>query len=372
MKLFSCQNCGNVLYFENRACGRCGHALGYAPEQQLLRILDQNGQRVQAGDRKRRVLCANAVQDGCNWLVPEDQTGGYCIACRHNGTVPDLTMPQNVALWRQLELAKHRLFYSLLRWRLPLRTRGEDPQHGLIFNFLADTPSQKIMTGHENGIITIALSEADDIEREGRRYAMGEPYRTLLGHFRHEIGHHYWDLLVRDSGMLPACRKLFGDDRDDYQEALQRHYENGAPPDWQQYFVSADASLHPWEDFAETWAHYLHIVDTLEMAGSFGIRLDPIIGASEGLAAQIDFDSYAVADFQRIIDAWLPFVFAMNNVSRAIGARDMYPFILAPPVVEKLDFVHNLVRRVGSSSLADAGSSSSNAAFERSEAVGTA
>jgi hypothetical protein len=346
MKIFSCQTCGNILYFENRACGRCGCALGYAPEQQMLLALAE-GERAQAGNWTPRLLCANAAQDCCNWLVPESQSGGYCVACRHNGTVPDLTISQNVALWRQLEIAKHRLFYSLLRWRLPLRTRVEDPQHGLIFNFLADTPAQKIMTGHENGIITIALAEADDIERERRRHDMGEPYRTLLGHFRHEIGHHYWDLLVRDRDMLAAFRRLFGDERDDYQDALQRHYRNGAPSDWQQYFVSAYASLHPWEDFAETWAHYLHIVDTLEMAGNFGIRLDPVIGVSEGLAARIDFDPYAVFDFQRIIDAWLPFVFAMNSVSRAIGARDMYPFILAPPVLEKLGFIHDLVRYAG-------------------------
>jgi hypothetical protein len=370
MKLFSCQNCSSVFYFENRACGRCGHALGYALEQQLLRILDQNGQRVQASDRKQRVLCANAALDGCNWLVPEDQTGGYCIACRYNGTVPDLTMQQNVALWRQLlEFAKHRLFYSLLRWRLPLRTRAEDPQHGLIFNFLADTPAQKVMTGHENGINTIALAEADDIERE-RRHDMGEPYRTLLGHFRHEIGHHYWDLLVRDRGMMSACRELFGDERDDYQKALQRHYENGAPPDWQQHFVSAYASLHPWEDFAETWAHYLHIVDTLEMAGNFGIRLNPVLGASDGLAARIDFDPYAVVDFQRIIDAWLPFVFAMNNIGRAIGAADMYPFILAPPVLEKLGFIHGLIRKVSASWPAKAASSGGDEASQRDKSGG--
>jgi len=369
MKLFSCQNCGNVLYFENRTCGRCGHAVGYAPEQQTLLTLEEGGV-VEAGGGRPPLLCANAAQDGCNWLVPKHQTAGYCIACRHNGTVPDLTIQHNVTLWRQLEIAKHRLFYTLLRWRLPLRTRGEDPQHGLTFNFLADTPAQRIMTGHENGIITIALAEADDVERERRRHAMSEPYRTLLGHFRHEIGHHYWDLLVRDGGILAAFRKLFGDERDDYQEALQGHYQKGAPSDWQEYFVSGYASLHPWEDFAETWAHYLHIVDTLEMAGNFGIRLDPIIGAAEGLVAQIDFDPYDVVDFQRIIAAWLPFVFAMNSVNRAIGARDMYPFILAPPVLEKLAFVHGLVR--GGGPWPQTASPRGNAAGEGDEVVGAA
>jgi hypothetical protein len=200
------------------------------------------------------------------------------------------------------------------------------------------------MTGHENGIITIALAEVDDIERERRRHEMGEPYRTLLGHFRHEVGHHFWDLLVRDGDQLSAFREFFGDDRVDYAAALQHHYKHGPPADWQQRYVSAYAASHPWEDFAETWAHHLHIVDTLEMAGNFGIQVQPAADKSAALSARIDFDPYTVPDFERVVDAWLPFVFAMNSVSRAIGARDMYPFILAPPVIEKLRFVHELVR----------------------------
>ena len=347
MKIFPCQVCGNILYFENRTCGRCGHSLGYAPERQTLLALDDDGpalRTVKGG--APRFLCANAAQAACNWLVPEGNDDGFCLACCHNGTVPDLSIPENINGWRELECAKHRLFYSLLRWRLPLRTRGEDPQHGLVFNFLADTPATKIVTGHENGIITIALAEANDTERERRRHAMGEPYRTLLGHFRHEVGHHYWDLLVRDGDHLSACRSLFGDDGEDYQMALQHHYQNGPPVDWQERYVSAYASVHPWEDFAETWAHYLHVVDTLEMAGNFGIQVSPKVDQSDGLSALIDFDPYTIADFQRVVDAWLPFVFAMNSVSRAIGARDMYPFILAPPVIEKLTFIHGLIQRV--------------------------
>lgn len=219
----------------------------------------------------------------------------------------------------------------------------------MIFNFLADTHSANVMTGHDDGLITIALAEADEIERERRRLAMGEPYRTLLGHFRHEVGHHFWDLLVRDGGHLPAYRALFGDDSQDYEAALQRHYQNGAPADWQERYVSAYATVHPWEDFAETWAHYLHIVDTLEMAGNFGIQVKPAADRSGNLSARIDFDPYKVQDFLRIVNAWLPFVFAMNSVSRAIGARDMYPFILAPPVIEKLAFIHGLVQHVRAS-----------------------
>ena len=176
--------------------------------------------------------------------------------------------------WRKLEAAKHRLFYTLLRLNLPIETRNENPE-GLAFDFLADQPAQsgpKVMTGHDNGLITIALAEADDAERERRRTAMGEPYRTLLGHFRHEVGHYYWDRLVRDEGRLDPCRAVFGDDSQDYEQALQRHYAEGAPANWQENFVSAYATTHPWEDFAETWAHYLHIVDTLEMAGAFGVQ----------------------------------------------------------------------------------------------------
>ena len=346
MKIFSCQSCNNTVYFENRICGRCGHKLGYAPERETLLALESDGSHVRVVDSGvYRCFCTNADRDACNWLIPEGQDGGFCIACRHNGTVPDLSTPSNLVGWRDLEIAKHRLFYSLLRWRLPLRTRSEEPKHGLIFNFLADTLASKVMTGHENGVITIALAEADEIERERRRQEMGEPYRTLLGHFRHEVGHHYWDLLVRDGGELAACRRLFGDDSQDYQAALQRHYDAGPPSDWQNRFVSAYASVHPWEDFAETWAHYLHIVDTLEMAGNFGMRIRPITQSGAELSADIDFDPYSVADFSRIVDAWLPFVFAMNSVSRAIGAHDMYPFVLAPPVIEKLTFIHLLVQR---------------------------
>jgi hypothetical protein len=200
------------------------------------------------------------------------------------------------------------------------------------------------MTGHDNGLITIALTEADDIERERRRLEMGEPYRTLLGHFRHEVGHYFWDVLVRDGGKLEACRAVFGDDSIDYGEALQRHYAEGAPPDWQQRFVSAYATTHPWEDFAETWAHYLHIVDTLDMASEFGMEVRPPADQIGGLSAHIAFDPYRTENFDAIVAAWLPFTFAMNSVARAMGTRDLYPFILSPQVIQKLSFIHGLVQ----------------------------
>jgi hypothetical protein len=220
--------------------------------------------------------------------------------------------------WRRLELAKHRLFYSLLRWDFPLKTKIEISQYGLVFDFLAESPvgeGPKVMTGHKNGVITIALIEADDAEREKRRREMGEPYRTLLRHFRHEVGRHYWDILVCDAGKLDACRAIFGDDREDYQAALQRHYDLEAPANWQDNLVSAYATAHSWEDFAETWAHCFHIVDTLEMASSFGMSLKPRLDAGGAFGVSIDFDPYQSKDIHQIIGAWLPFVLATNSIS---------------------------------------------------------
>jgi hypothetical protein len=348
VRLFSCQVCGNIVHFENRSCGRCGHRLAFMPELVTLSALKPRGDQWQPMKRpgQRRWLCCNAKMDVCNWLVDDGSNDAYCAACRHNGIVPDLSDSVRLTGWRELEVAKHRLFYSLLRWKLPLKTRAEDPKHGLIFNFLADDPGsgQKVMTGHDDGVITVALTETDLIERERRRLQMNEPYRTLLGHFRHEAGHYFWDVLVRDGGKLEACRAIFGDDRIDYDEALERQYTTGAPPDWEQHYVSAYATMHPWEDFAETWAHYLHIVDTLEMAAEFGLEVHPRRDNEGGLSAQIDFDPYVIQSFDPIARAWLPFVFAMNSVNRAMGTRDLYPFVLSPDVLIKLDFIHRLIR----------------------------
>ena len=192
------------------------------------------------------------------------------------------------------------------------------------------------MTGHAGGLITLNVAEADDPERERQRKSMGEPYRTLLGHFRHEIAHYYWDRLVADSPAIEEFRRLFGDEREDYPAALQRHYAEGPPADWSEHFVTAYASAHPWEDFAETWAHYFHMVDTLETALAFGLRLRPQVAKGAGLAAVIDFDPY-IAEMDRIIDTWLPLTFAVNSINRSMGLPDLYPFVLPPPVIWKLD-----------------------------------
>jgi hypothetical protein len=353
MRLFACQHCRQLLYFENTVCERCGHRLGFLPGPLRLTALDPDGEawRTLARPAWRVRFCANAAMEGCNWLLPAESAADagdeLCAACRHNRTIPDLSVGANLRAWRRLELALHRLFYTLLKLRLPLADRRQDAEHGLAFDILADPPADqapKVMTGHDNGLITLSLTEADDAARERRRVEMGEPYRTLLGHLRHEVGHHFWDVLVRDGGRLDDFRALFGDDRQDYGEALQRHYAEGPPADWQNGFISAYATTHPWEDFAETWAHYLHIVDTLETAGAFGVQVAPELDESGELTASGDLEPQKERDIEAIVAEWLPLTFAVNNLNRSMGQPDLYPFILSPPAIAKLGFVHELIR----------------------------
>jgi len=348
MKVFTCQACSQLVYFENVKCENCGHALGYIAalnEISAIEPLEDGNFKALAEPQSLYSFCNNAQYGVCNWLVPADDATGYCVACRHNRTIPDLSQAGNDLLWGRLERAKHRLFYTLLRLRMPLHNRVDDPEHGLAFDFLQDAPvshAVDVMTGHNNGLVTLALKEADDAGRERVRTEMGEPYRTLLGHFRHETGHHYWETLIAtDTALLEQCRTLFGDDRADYVTALQKHYADGAPADWQENFVSAYASSHPWEDFAETWAHYLHIVDTLETAYAFGMSVNPDAAHGEH-SAEADFDPLAAKGMQRIIDRWLPISFAMNSLNRSMGYPDLYPFVLTPAVIDKLAFIHTI------------------------------
>jgi hypothetical protein len=346
MQLFECGFCRQPLYFENDHCESCGHRLGYVPEtMELVPLEAGDGAFVVPGAPERRYrFCANATHDVCNWLIATGEREDFCLACRHNRTIPALTTPENRRLWRLVEQAKHRLFYTLIELHLPLRNRAEDPVEGLVFDFLDPQNARKVLTGHERGLITLNIAEADDAERERRRHSMGEAYRTLLGHFRHEIGHYYWDRLVRDRpAMRGRFREVFGDERVDYEAALQTHYAEGAPPDWRERFVTAYASSHPWEDFAETWAHYLHIVDTLETATAFGLSLHPRIARGEELSADVDFDPSRNNTIGSLMKAWLPLTFAVNSLNRGMGQPDLYPFVLSPVVVGKLGFIHDLV-----------------------------
>ncbi len=357
MRLFSCQNCSQILFFENTRCERCFHALGFHADAATLCALapapDSTGDTwtalgEPAGNRGGPYrLCANAQYGVCNWLVEAADGNTMCSACRHNRVIPELNNPDHRLAWRKIEAAKHRLFYSLHKLGLldaVDTTAGAEP---LTFNFLADvanTAGPKVMTGHDNGLITIALSEADDAEREKRRKLMNEPYRTLIGHFRHEVGHYFWDKLVRDGNRFAQCRAVFGDDTLDYGDALQRHYREGAPLDWQQNYVSSYATCHPWEDFAETWAHYLHIVDTLELAKAYDMKLSPAVDKAGEFNVSYDADPYDAPDIHALIKVWLPVSTALNTFNKTMGKDELYPFILSAGVIDKLGFMHGLLR----------------------------
>jgi hypothetical protein len=359
-RAFRCR-CGRPVFFRNDTCLACGTPLGYDPDLVLLRPLAPT--RDPAVWRALRVRgtaaplvayrrCANAgTASGCNWLLRDDgdaRAHALCRSCRLDRTLPDPADADNARLWLSFENAKRALVSQLIALRLPLASRvSEDPAAGVAFDLLRSAPGgPPVVTGHANGIVTIDLAEGDDAHRERVRHAMGEPYRTLLGHLRHEIGHYYWQRLVPGTAWEAPFRDLFGDERADYAAALRRHYEAGAPADWQDRHVSAYASAHPWEDWAETWAHYLHMVDALDTARSFGlvahhdeIRYEPFTAAAlhEATAGP---DELA---FLELVNAWIELTGALNEVTRSMGEPDFYPFVLSAPAVRKLHFVHKVV-----------------------------
>ncbi len=295
--------------------------------------------------------CDNHAFQACNWIIPQDFPNMLCRACELNETIPDTTNPGHLEAWQQIEVAKHRLVYSLLRMNLPLRNRHADPQNGLAFRFLSDqapTPhSGPVMTGHSQGVITINIAEADSIHREVTRRQLGEPYRTLIGHFRHEIGHYYWDLLIKPDGVnLAAFRNTFGDERVDYSMALRNYHQYGAPGNWQGNYISAYSTMHPWEDWAEIWAHYMNFMDLLETASAFGISVNPSFDQDGSLFMEADIDPYSPIDFDTLYHKCLPLLSAVNSLNRSMGQPDLYPFVVPPPVREKLAFVHGIVRRM--------------------------
>jgi hypothetical protein len=353
MKTFYCDHCGGLVFFENVKCVQCGHTLGFLSDVldlSALEPLPQNKWRALATSAKDRQYrqCQNGREhEVCNWLVPVEDTNPFCAACRMNQTIPDLTIAENLKRWHKMELAKRRLVYTLLHLGLPLHGAPAQNRPALQFNFLADTPGQPfIMTGHENGLITLNIAEADDAEREKRRLNLHEPYRTLLGHFRHEVAHYYWDQLIAGTSRRLRFRELFGDETQDYAAALKNYYNQGAPADWQQRHVSAYASAHPWEDWAETWAHYLHIIDTIETAAGFGISLRPKHPAAQTMTADPKTVSETEDSFDRILKNWMPLTYALNSLNRGMGLPDLYPFVLSAPAVEKMRFIHETVREV--------------------------
>jgi hypothetical protein len=301
-------------------------------------------------------LCQNSNDYGvCNWAVPASDDNAYCAGCRLNDVIPNLTHPGALLAWNRIEHAKKRLLYTLFELGLPVDS-ARQKKGGLLFSFKENdaAAASPVLTGHDDGHITLNIAEADNPGREKLREQLGETYRTLLGHFRHEIGHYYWDVLIRDSDQLGPFRELFGDPDKSYEAELERHYKQGPPADWQESFVSTYATMHPWEDWAETWAHYLHIVDTLGTTRSYGLALKP---EAMGLTRpprdmKVNVRGVDVDDFEELMGAWFPVTFALNSLNRGMGLPDIYPFVLSERAIDKLRFVHEIVERAKAAKVA--------------------
>jgi len=377
-RAFSCR-CGRPVFFGNIQCLGCGTPLGYDPASRELLALElaqdelaqPAAQESSSGNVSACVVptvrllwrgandnhngarfwrCGNLNSAAaCNWLVAEQDGGqalaSLCCCCRLTRTIPDLAVSEHRLWWNRIEEAKRRLVSSLMGLNLPVRPKAEDPEHGWVFDLLRSVPGEPpVITGHADGVITLDIQEADNAWREQRRNDLAEPYRTLLGHLRHESGHYYWERLVQTGVWLLPFRELFGDEQQDYTAALQQHYAQGGAAQWQGLFVSAYASSHPWEDWAETWAHYLHMVDTLDTASSFGLDGERVELSYERFGSQVvDSGDAQGQAFLRLTNGWMELTGVLNELSRSMGVADFYPFVLSAQVVKKLYLVHRVI-----------------------------
>ncbi|ASJ71895.1 zinc-binding metallopeptidase family protein [Granulosicoccus antarcticus] len=317
MELLSCPQCAQVVYFDNDVCLSCNTRLAFDPGPLAMVKADVDA-----------VMCKNASNHSvCNWTALPDSS--FCLACNANKTIPDLSAHGNLSRWRAMEQAKRRLYYSLRELGLVEVSAQPFPERAppLRFQFLGATANRPVTTGHEDGLITIDIAEAEDAERERRRDALGEDYRTPLGHLRHETGHYFWLLLVDSVNQHDGFRAIFGDERQDYSKALKHHYEKGPRADRQDCYITAYASAHPHEDWAETFAHYLHIYDTMMTAQEIG------------------FIPLVELDGQTLVEMWIPLSVRLNLLNRSMGVRDLYPFVLTKPVRDKLIYVHEAIQR---------------------------
>jgi hypothetical protein len=347
MKIFECSHCFHPIFFENDTCENCNHKVGYlAPSFKMISLGPSNPQQAYSlitdGEYK---FCKNHEHDVCNWLIPLNSENNYCTACQLNRTIPNLSDSRNYEKWQKLEIAKHRLIYQLQILNLSINPKMKYPVTGLCFDFIAKRGDVNIMTGHSNGVVTIILAEADSVHREMVRKQLSESYRTLIGHFRHEIGHYFWESLIQPNPeKLNEFRGLFGDEQKNYGQSLATYYQYGAPFNWQNEFISQYASSHPWENWAETWAHYLHIMDTTETAYYCGLKVSQNLSNADYMHSNPNFDPYHCQNFDLILNTCIPLFSAVNNINRSMGMADVYPFVVSPSVIQKMKFIHNLLQ----------------------------
>lgn len=356
MKYFECAYCQQQIFFDDFACRYCQHPIGFIAQLKEMRAFDKiNAQLWQlivsrdvhsplASTAEPTTLfkpCRNyAPHDVCNWMLSADSEHDYCESCRLTHVLPNLNAPENLIYWKRLEQAKRRFLYLAQRMNImPRPKRHADDRYGLRFEFLIPQNGEMVITGHMHGLITLNAIEADVVYRETTRVNMGENYRTLLGHFRHESGHYYLDIMqYLHPELVDEFRHYFGDERQNYAQALERHYNQGAPDNWQQQFISTYASAHPWEDWAETWAHYLHLMETLETAYYAGLA----VHGNGTTLNSMQFNECPIGgqDFEHILENWITLTFNLNALNRSMGLEDAYPFTLSDAVKDKLRFIH--------------------------------
>jgi hypothetical protein len=375
MKTFKC-SCKDhqILFFESKYCLACKRVVGVDDDFNKVEAYDldeKTGYYFKTSDETKVPYqkCDNhADYQACNGMVNMDtfvrlpnNDEVLCFACRFNEIIPNLSIVEHIPLWRKMEIAKRRAIYTLKALALPLENPLQNPQSGLSFDFIADAKvddhfstkfedQEAVYTGHNNGHITINIAEANDVARSSAKLAMGEKYRTLLGHFRHELGHYYFEKLILVSPEKhELCKKYFGDDDLDYSEALKKHYESGAPENWNDDFISEYATMHPYEDWAETWAHYMHIMDTLETAKNFNITgsLNNKIVDNENVEEltlpQHSYFFSSQTSINTILDTWMDFAIILNSLNRSMGMGDAYPFVLTQAIRTKLSFIHHAI-----------------------------
>ncbi|WP_010520932.1 zinc-binding metallopeptidase family protein [Aquimarina agarivorans] len=332
MKTLNCPNCNSIVYFENDSCINCNATLHFDP-----RIFNF----IQLGNSSNNINDINAISKPCinhqfnlcNWIAADN--ADYCVSCKLNNEIPTVGDTENYQKYIKLENAKRQLVYQLLKLKLPVVSKIENNKLGLMFNFIPENNSKGLKTGYMDGTITILLKEADAVERAQIRKLLSEPYRTLIGHFRHEIGHYYFSQLINNQN-LSQYRNLFGNEEIDYQQSLKRYYQNGPPNNWNAHYISKYASAHPAEDWAETWSHYLHIIDLLETAHCNNICFN-----ENGITLNY-IDPYNSTDTNTIIHQSIILNIVANNLNRSMGIPDTYPFVLPKPMYNKLAFIHSL------------------------------
>ncbi|QXZ09529.1 putative zinc-binding peptidase [Comamonas sp. Y33R10-2] len=339
MQVFNCEVCGHLIYFDSLQCVYCGANQAFLPDQQRVGVLPPANEKA-----PRYRPCAHRYNISlCNFAIEVSDPNTLCVSCRQTAWLPDSSNPDNELRWAKIEVAKRRLFYTLAKLGLIDTHEHRLPEPR--FALLADIPgSDLIMTGHANGMITLNVVEADDDERARRRLALREPLRTLIGHLRHESGHFYWDQLIANSAWLERFRALFGDERQDYAQALQYHY-NKDPLDtsWGFSSISAYATAHPWEDWAETWAHYLHMVDLMETAASYNTCITVPAIPSPGQQMIGNPLGPMPVKFSVMQAQWVPLTLLHNSLNRSLGLEDAYPFSISAMAWSKLRFVHDLI-----------------------------